>query len=133
VRELQPGGEAAGEDWVREAAAARHTTPSLAYRLTRGGASLAYTGDSEYDPSLARFAAACDLFLVEATLAEDDVAPGHMTPRQALALAAESRCGEALLTHLSPASAEEAQRLLRKARVRASLARDLLRRRLPSS
>jgi ribonuclease BN (tRNA processing enzyme) len=133
VRELQPGGEAAGEDWVLEAAAARHTTPSLAYRLTRGGASLAYTGDSEYDPSLARFAAACDLFLVEATLAEDDVAPGHMTPRQALALAAESRCGEALLTHLSPASAEEAQRLLRKARVRASLARDLLRRRLPSS
>lgn len=131
VRELPPGGEAAGGDWVLEAAAARHTTPALAFRLSRGGASLVYTGDSAYDPGLARFAAACDLLLVEATLPEDDLAPGHMCPRQALALAAESRCGEALLTHLSPASAEEAARLLKKTRVRASLARDLLRRRVP--
>lgn len=130
ARELRHGGEAAGPDWVVEAAAARHTTPALAYRVTSGAASLAYTGDSEYDPALARFAAACDLFLIEATCAEDDRAAGHMTPREALALAVESRCREALLTHLSAASAEEAARLLRKTPVRAALARDLLRRRL---
>lgn len=130
VRELGHGGEAGGADWVLEAAAARHTTPALAYRLTRGTASLCYTGDSEYDPALARFGAACDLFLIEATCAEDDRCPGHMTPREALALASQSRCGEALLTHLSAESAEEAARLLKKARVRAALARDLLRRRV---
>lgn len=130
VRELRPGDEAAGADWVLEAAAARHTTPALAYRVTRGAASLCYTGDSEYDPALARFAAACDLFLIEATCAEDDRVEGHMTPREALALAAESRCREALLTHLSGSSAEEASRLLKKGRGRAALARDLLRRRI---
>lgn len=130
VRELGAGGEAAGPDWVVEAAAARHTTPALAYRVTRGAASLAYTGDSEYDPALARFAAACDLFLIEATCAEDDRVAGHMTPREALALAAAARCGEALLTHLSAESAEEAARLLKRTRVRAALARDLLRRRI---
>lgn len=130
TRELRDGSEACGPDWVVEACAARHSTPALAYRLTRGAASLVYTGDSEYDERLAGFAAACDLLLVEATCAEDDRVPGHMTPREALALAARSRCGEALLTHLSAASAAEAARLLRARRPRATLARDLLRRRL---
>lgn len=130
TRELGPGDEAGGPDWVMEAAEARHTTPALAYRLSSASASVAYTGDSEHAPRLARFAAAADLFLVEATCPENEPLPGHMTPRQALALAAESGCGEALLVHLSAASAAEARRLIARGGVRASLARDLLRRRL---
>lgn len=130
VRELGDGDEASGADWVVEALAVPHGTPALAYRLTRGASSLVYTGDSAYDERLVHFASACDLLLVEATFCEDDARAGHMTPREALALASAARCGEALLTHLSGESAEEAGRLLKKGRVRAALARDLMRRRI---
>lgn len=130
VREFGDGDEAAGADWVVEALAVPHGVPALAYRLTRGASSLVYTGDCAYDERLVHFASACDLLLVEATCCADDALAGHMTAREALALASASRCGEALLTHLSAASAEEAARLLRRGRVRASLARDLLRRRI---
>ncbi len=129
VRELPDGGEVAGPDWVVEARAVPHTAPALGYRVTRGAASLAYTGDMEYDAGFARFASACDLLLVEATLGEDDKIPGHMTPRQAIELAKASRCGAALLTHLSEESASEAARLI-KGVPRVALAKDLLRRRI---
>jgi ribonuclease BN (tRNA processing enzyme) len=129
VRELKDGGEAAGAEWVVEAMAVPHTAPSLGYRVTRGAASIAYTGDMEFDEAFARFASACDLLLVECTLDEDDKAPGHMCPKQALELARASRCGEAILTHLSDRSAEAA-RLLIKGNPRVTLAKDLLRRRI---
>lgn len=126
ARELKDGGEAQGLGWTVEARAVPHTTPALAYRLTRGGASLAYSGDMEYDASFARFAADCGLLLIEATSDEDDAAPGHLSPRQAIALAKASGCREALLTHLSGASAAAAARLAaREERVR--LAEDLMR------
>lgn len=130
LREIRPGDEAAGPDWVLQSAAAKHTTPALAFRLTRGRGSLVYTGDSEESTELDRLAAGCSLLLAEATCAQDDLIPGHMTPRQALALAERSGCGELLLTHLSAASAEEASRLLKKTALKASLASDLLRRRV---
>ncbi len=129
VRELSDGGEVQGLGWVVEAKSVPHTTRALAYRMSRGSASLVYTGDMEYDPSFARFAASCDLLLVECTCAEDDAIPGHLSPRQALQIARDSRCGRALLTHLSDASAAAAARLL-AGEPRAELARDLMRRRI---
>ncbi|MDE2490310.1 MAG: ribonuclease Z [Elusimicrobia bacterium] len=129
VRELGDGGQAAGADWVVEAKKVPHTAPALAYRLTRGASSLVYTGDTEYDESIAAFASSCGLLLVECTSDEDDAVPGHLSPRQALELVRRSGCREALLTHLSDASAAAAARLL-PGEPRAALARDRMRRKI---
>jgi ribonuclease BN (tRNA processing enzyme) len=129
VRELSDGGEVQGLGWVVEAKSVPHTTRALAYRVSRGSASLVYSGDMEYDPAFARFATACDLLLVECTCDADDALPGHLSPRQALALARESGCGRAVLTHLSDASAAAAARLA-ASEPRVEVARDLMRRKL---
>ncbi|MBI3564285.1 MAG: ribonuclease Z [Elusimicrobia bacterium] len=127
VRELNDGGEVQGVGWVVEAKSVPHTTRALAYRLSRGSSSLVYTGDMEYDPAFARFAASCDLLLVECTADADDSLPGHLSPRQALELSRAARAGKTLLTHLSDASAAAAQRLIKDDPC-VALARDLMRR-----
>jgi len=129
VRELADGGEVQGVGWIVEAKSVPHTTAALAYRLSRGSASLVYSGDMEYDPSFARFAAACDLLLVECTADADDAVPGHLSARQALELSRAARAGKTLLTHLSDASAAEARRLV-EGDPCVSLARDLMRRKI---
>lgn len=129
VRELSDGGEVQGLGWVVEAKAVPHTVEALGYRVTRGSASLVYSGDMEYDPAFARFATACDLLVLECTSSEDDKVPGHLSARQAVALAKASACGKAILSHLSPSSQEEAARLI-KDEPRFALARDLMRRKV---
>ena len=127
VRELADGGEAQGIGWVVEARSARHTAPAFSYRLSRGSSSLVYSGDMEYDRGFARFAAACDLLLIECASSSDDALVGHMTARQALELSREAGAGKTLLTHLSDESASEAARLIAGDPC-AALAKDLMRR-----
>jgi ribonuclease BN (tRNA processing enzyme) len=127
VRELADRGEALGIGWVVEAHAVRHSTPALAYRLSRGSSSLAYSGDMEHDPGFARFAAACDLLLIECSSGSDDARAGHLSARQALELSRASGAGKTLLTHLSDASASEASRLIAGDPC-VALAKDLMRR-----
>jgi len=129
ARELSDGGKVQGLGWVAEAKAVPHTAPALAYRVSRGSKSLVYTGDMEYDPALASFAAGCDLLVIESTCDQDDECDGHLSPRKALALVEASRCSRAILTHLSDSSAAAAARIT-KGSARVSLARDLMRRRL---
>ena len=127
VRELADGGEVQGLGWVVEARSVRHTTAALAYRLSRGSSSLVYSGDMEFDPGFARFAAACDLLLIECTSDSDDAVPGHLSANQALRLSREAGAGKTLLTHLSDASAAAAARLIAGDPC-VALAKDLLRR-----
>jgi ribonuclease BN (tRNA processing enzyme) len=129
VRELSGGAEAQGAGWVMETRAVPHTSAALAYRLSRGSASLVYSGDLEDDPGFASFASHCDLLLIECTCDEDDALPGHLSPRQALALSRAARAGSTLLTHLSDASASAAKRLI-VGDPCVSLARDLMRRKI---
>jgi ribonuclease Z len=129
ARELADGGEALGIGWVVEAHSVPHTTPALAYRLSRGSASLVYSGDMEHDPGFARFAAACDLLLIECTTDADDAQAGHLSARQALELSRASGAGKTLLTHLSDASAAEASRLIAGDPC-VELAKDLMRRKI---
>jgi ribonuclease BN (tRNA processing enzyme) len=129
VRELADAGEVQGADWVVETRAVPHTAPALAYRLSRNSSSLVYSGDMEYDAGFPSFAAACDLLVIECAADEDGSLPGHLSPRQALALARASRAGKTLLTHLSDRSAAAAERLIRGDPC-VALARDLMRRRI---
>jgi ribonuclease BN (tRNA processing enzyme) len=129
VRELAGGGEALGLGWVVEARSVPHTTSALAYRVSRGSSSLVYSGDMEYDPGFALFAASCDLLLIECTSDADDAVPGHLSPRQALELSRESGAGKTLLTHLSDGSAAAAARLIAGDPC-VALAKDLMRRKI---
>jgi ribonuclease BN (tRNA processing enzyme) len=129
VRELADGGEALGVDWLLEARSVPHSAPALAYRVSRGNASLVYSGDMERDAGFARFAKGCDLLLIECTSGADDARPGHLSARQALEISRASGAAKTLLSHLSDESAAEAQRLI-AGDPRVALAKDLLRRKI---
>lgn len=113
LRELEGGERAAGPGWRVETLSVPHPTPALAYRLTAGGKSLVYSGDTGFTLRLAAFAGDCDLFLLECSVPQRRAMPGHLTPKQALRIADASGCRRVLLTHVSAASAAEARRLLK--------------------
>lgn len=77
-----------------------HYIPGCAVRID-GAKSLVYSGDTAPSERLAAFAAGADLLLCEATLHEPEAGPvrGHLTPRQAAALAAAAGIPRLLLTH----------------------------------
>lgn len=81
-----------------------HTSESLALRLTEAatGASLVYTSDTGYADALARFARACDLFLMECSFFRDKPVETHLELADAMRLAALSATRRVLLSHLYP-------------------------------
>jgi ribonuclease BN (tRNA processing enzyme) len=94
-----------------------HSLPNAGLRLAAGGRVLAYTGDTGPSPAIADLARGADLFLAEATYAEEvpaDSAGYLSSARQAGEVAARAGAGRLLLTHLlpgtSPAGAEAAAR-----------------------
>jgi ribonuclease BN (tRNA processing enzyme) len=79
-----------------------HTAESVAYSVVRGATRLVYTGDTGYDEGLADWAAGCDLLLAECSLPDGMAIGGHLTPRQAGAIAARARTRRLVLTHFYP-------------------------------
>ncbi len=85
-----------------ETARTAHPVECYAFRLTAGGHSLVYTGDTGVCPAVAQLARGADVLLAEA--AHPDV-PGlpadlHLTGRQAGELARDAGVGRLLLTHV---------------------------------
>jgi len=92
-----------------------HFVANAGLRLAAGGAVLAYTGDTGPSADLADLARDADLFLAEATYAEEVPAPDAAylsSARQAGQTAAAAGAGRLVLTHLwpgtDPAAAREA-------------------------
>ena len=82
-----------------------HWVPNLGVRLSAGGRTLVYTGDTGPSPVVAELATGADLLLAEAThLSEPppDVAPYLSTAALAGSHAATAEVGRLLLTHLWP-------------------------------
>ncbi|HEV2592154.1 MAG TPA: MBL fold metallo-hydrolase [Gaiellaceae bacterium] len=83
----------------------RHAALPHGFRISDGQKTLAYSGDSGPTPELAELADGADLFLCEATQADDEPAELHLTAREAIAVGAK----RLLLTHrpaeLPPADA----------------------------
>ena len=79
-----------------------HPDPCYAMRVSCGGASLVYTGDTGPTPSLVDFARGTDLLICETSLYDEyrGRIPGHMSAGEAGLLAREAGVGMLLATHL---------------------------------
>lgn len=126
VEELEERSVVRGEGWRVLCREVPHTTESVAFRFESRAGSVCYTGDTAWDPGLARFAAGCDLLLVECALADGERAPGHLHVSEAMQLGRLSGARQVLFTHLSPASERALDRRLRGG-TRFRKARDLMR------
>jgi ribonuclease BN (tRNA processing enzyme) len=79
-----------------------YTVETYGFRLSAGGSTVAYSGDSGPSERLVELARGTDLFVCEATLehgADDDQPRGHLSAEEALAAAAEGGTQRVLLTH----------------------------------
>jgi ribonuclease BN (tRNA processing enzyme) len=103
VRELEAGAATdLGGGTVLSTCKVPHTEESLAYSVAAGGRRLVYSGDTGYDEALARWAAGCDLLLLECSLPDTLAIATHLTPRQCGALAAIAAPAVLALTHFYP-------------------------------
>lgn len=99
VRELTEAGLVWGSRRLRVRHQARHTAPSVAYRLDDA---LCYCTDTGHDPGNAEFAAGCALLLHEAWSTEDASVLGHSSAAQAGDIARQAGVQKLLLIHLPP-------------------------------
>lgn len=86
-----------------------HHVPNAGLRLSAGGRTIAYTGDTGPSPDLVELARAADVLIAEATYAEvvpEEDAPYLSTARQAGVTAARAGVDHLLLTHLWPGTQE---------------------------
>jgi ribonuclease BN (tRNA processing enzyme) len=81
-----------------------HPVPAYAFRVTAGGRTLAYTGDSGPCDALDRLATGADLLLAEASFrhGQDNPDDLHLTGRQAGEVAARTGVPRLVLTHVPP-------------------------------
>ena len=77
-----------------------HRQPCCGFRVTAGGTTLAYTGDTGADSDFAPLVAGADLLVAEATLDEPDrTEHGHLCAAEAGEVAARHGAAALLLTH----------------------------------
>jgi len=86
------------------AAPMAHICEAYGFRVTAGGRTLVYTGDTARCGELDRLAANADVLLAEASWESQGTYPAnlHMTGKEAGELAREARVGKLLLTHILP-------------------------------
>lgn len=87
-----------------EPIAVEHPVEAYGLRVSAGGATVAYTGDTAPCDALDRLAAEADLLLSEASFREADDNPSgvHLTGADAGRLAARARVGRLVITHVPP-------------------------------
>jgi ribonuclease BN (tRNA processing enzyme) len=103
IGEVPPGARLEREGLALRCAATGHTPEALAWRADlRGGASVAYTGDTGENFDVAELARGVDLFVAECSFPETQAVPGHLTPSSAGRLAVRAECARLLLTHFYP-------------------------------
>lgn len=110
-----------GDGWRVSCREVPHTTESLAFRYDSKAGSFCYTGDTTFDPGIARFAEEADLFVVDCTVPDGEKTDGHLRVSEALELGALSKAKRVLLSHLSPESEKGlSARIAKLPRVRAA-------------
>ena len=105
---LAPGHLAIGPFDV-QLAHMNHPVETFAFRFTRAGRSLVYTGDTGETEAVPALAKDADVFLSEAAFLDGpDLPPDlHLTARQAGGYAARAGVGRLILTHLQPWNAAD--------------------------
>jgi ribonuclease BN (tRNA processing enzyme) len=104
VREVAPGAEFELLPGLKGATLSTpHTGESLALRLTdAAGTSLVYTSDTGFTETLAGFARAADLFLMECSFFRSKPVELHLVLSEAMGLARLSGARRVMLSHLYP-------------------------------
>lgn len=90
-----------------------HSVTNAGIRLTAGGTTLAYTGDSGPSPEIVRLSQGADLLLAEASYVDrvpEDTRESLSSAQQAGRYAAEADVGRLVLTHLFPGTSTTAAR-----------------------
>lgn len=88
-----------------------HSRPNAGFRLSAGGTTLVYTGDTGPSPLLLDLAQGADILIAEATYPEYVPPPNTETLSSALQagqLAASAKVGNLILTHLWPGESQTA-------------------------
>ena len=84
-----------------------HPVPSYAVKIEAGGKTFVYSGDTNKNSRLAKFAAGADLFLVDGGLLSGGAGAPHLTAKEAAQIAREAGAKKTIITHLSPLYEEE--------------------------
>jgi ribonuclease BN (tRNA processing enzyme) len=80
-----------------------HNPESIGFRITGfGGASVVYSGDTDYSDNLVTLSKNTDLLICESALPDELKVKGHLTPSQAGEIAARANVGKLVLTHFYP-------------------------------
>ena len=99
---LSGGDERAVGPFSIQALGMAHVHGSLGFRVSAGGAVLAYTGDTGPSDAVSDLAAGADIFLAEATHIDGGELNHHLTARQAACYASAAGVGCLVLTHIEP-------------------------------
>ena len=92
-----------GDGFKVSTAPVEHNPESVAFRIeTLSGASVVYSGDTDYSDRLVGLARRAGLLICESAVPEDQKIPGHLTPAQAGAMAAAAGVKQLMLTHFYP-------------------------------
>lgn len=103
IFEIAPGDSLALAGLTIIARAMNHTEEALGYRFEdAAGATLAYTGDTEFTPEAIELARGTDLLLIECSSSDDHPIPGHLTPRGVSAIVRAAGPRRTVLVHLYP-------------------------------
>lgn len=93
-----------------------HTAASVAVRVTLGGRSLGYTGDTGPEPALGPFFSGVDVLVSECGYSGPSTSTSHLSPASVAAMARSAEPGVLVLTHLyPPLDCASAPRLVRDA------------------
>jgi ribonuclease BN (tRNA processing enzyme) len=91
------------DDFQVETLPVNHSDESIAYRITdTHGASLVYSGDTDYTENLITLAREADLFICESAMPDDQKVKGHLSPSLAGRIASHAGVKKLVLTHLYP-------------------------------
>jgi ribonuclease BN (tRNA processing enzyme) len=89
-------------DFTAETLPLRHSEASIGFRISAGGKTLAYSGDTDSCPEAGRLGGNADLLILECSFPEERKTKGHLTPAEAGKIAREASCKKLLLTHFYP-------------------------------
>lgn len=93
-----------GDGFRVRTAPVAHNPESVAYRVeASGGASVVYSGDTDYTETLVHLARRTGLLICEAAVPDAQKINGHLTPALAGQMAAAAEVERLMLTHFYPA------------------------------
>ncbi len=83
-----------------------HSRESYAYRLQLDNRSVVFTGDTDFDETLADLARDADVLIADCSYPDDNKVPGHMTPGECGRLAEKACVKRLVLSHLYPSEVQ---------------------------